>query len=111
MWFANKASQIQHACNYGKVTILTSPVDGDRETHHVLKIVYQYQGCFWYADISHISPNMYHPVKKCPMKNIYEKAMARTQQLHRAGYTVVSIWECQWKEKLKKNPDIARIVI
>ena len=86
---------IKHAMNGGEVKICGSKVDGYDET---TKSVYQFNGCFW-----HGCPKCYHEdtvnnVKKETMGDILTKTKERTEFLEGAGYTVISVWECEWKK-------------
>ena len=105
----NLEPPIQHARNGGEVTVLSRPVDGYRE-YRGRKYVYDFMGCLFHGHISHMNPHMFHPFRKCPMKNLHDATMARIQELRKAGYIVKYIWQCEWNEKLKKDKALTNVV-
>jgi G:T-mismatch repair DNA endonuclease (very short patch repair protein) len=40
----------------------------------------------------------------------YEETMARLQRIRDAGYTVISIWGCEFRKQLRDNPDLERVL-
>ena len=45
-----------------------------------------------------------------PFQDIYEISQHKVQQLREQGYTVVQIWECEWKRLKETNPEIQSFV-
>ena len=106
----NLSPQIRHARNGGEVRVLGKPVDGYRESRDGEKTVYRFLGCFFHCHKTHVSLNRLHPLSKTNMGDIYNRTVARTQELRKAGYTVIEKWECDFNLELKKVPKIKDIV-
>ena len=85
----NLHPQIRHARNGGEITILGLPVDGYRETSPNDRVVYRFLGCWFHGHISHISPDMIHPLSKVKMHSLYSKTVERTKKLKENGYSVI----------------------
>ena len=100
---------IRHARNGDEKVILGRAVDGWRETLQHREQVFEFMGCYYHACQRCTSREMLHPHRKLPMGQIYDETMARLQQLRNAGYEVIVMWECQWKEMLKRQ-DVAAVV-
>ncbi|XP_039294128.1 uncharacterized protein LOC120353641 [Nilaparvata lugens] len=90
---------VRHALNCGEAMICGSKVDGYCEQ---TKTVYQYHGCFWHGCSRCYRPDTINNVNRESMGDLYIKTCHRTEQLQKAGYTVVEMWECEWVNKYKK---------
>jgi hypothetical protein len=55
-------------------------------------------------------PNRDRPIGKTieTLQGRYEETMARLQRIKDAGYTVVSIWECEFRNLLLQNPGLEK---
>lgn len=103
------ADPIRTATNGGEVRVYTPAqsflVDGYDENTHT---VYEFNGCLW------------HGCPKCyPKRNLFSKlhddrtfeelwqaTIAKAQILRTEGYTVETMWECQWRKLKKQDDDI-----
>jgi hypothetical protein len=88
---------IAHAQNGGEVKIGTRkiPVDGfDPAT----QTVYQFHGCFIHGHTACYDENKahpYHPGKT--FGDIHRKTEGISDYIRSCGYTLIEIWECDWK--------------
>ena len=59
---------------------------------------YQFNGCYSHGHPCSTNNGVsIHSTKKIPMKQIYDQTVAHEEYLHRLGYNVKSVCECQWK--------------
>jgi hypothetical protein len=107
-WLAyiGRTRKIIHAGNGREVHlagVLNVKVDGYRqETNEGL----EYLGCFWHGCLC--MPNRHKPIGNTEetLENRYEETMARLQKIKDAGYTVVSIWGCEFRKLLHNTPGL-----
>ena len=68
--------------------------------------VFEYLGCFWHGCTC--VPNRHKPIGTTEetLLNRYEETEARLKKIENAGYTVVSIWGCQFRKLLRENPGL-----
>ena len=77
------------------------PVDG---YCHDTKTVYEFNGCYWHG----------HGCSEQTSKDIsdftatarQERTELKREYLEHLGYTVVSIWECEWRKQVNRDPSI-----
>ena len=86
---------IVHASNGGEKRICGAKVDGFDSSSNT---VYQFHGCFWHGCPDCFDEETTNRVNHECMGDLYQKTVERTEQLQRAGYTVVEMWECKWKK-------------
>ena len=100
-----KGFHIQHARNGGEVRVEGRLVDGLYGEKHV----YQFHGCFWHGCPS-CFPNRstVNSVNQCTMNELYQKTELFTSHLKGKGYTVNEKWECEFKNELKKDPQLEK---
>lgn len=67
------------------------------------KTVYEFNGDSWHGNLSIFNPNDINPITKTTYGKLYQKTLEREQLLKEAGYTVISIWESDFKKILKEN--------
>ncbi len=101
----NLTPPIQHSRNGGEVVLLGKPVDGYREVDGV-KHVFEFYGCFFHGHEKHITRSTTHPYKKCSMGYIYDLTMLRLKRLRDNGYSVTTMWECEFDELVKQDPSM-----
>ena len=93
-WLEYTASQtqhhIQHARNGGEATVCGLKVDGYCAA---TKTVYEFNGCYW------------HGCQKCFPKHTarFQKQQQKEIYLRSQGYTVVSMWECSFRDMEASN--------
>ena len=108
-WCAQQQN-IQHAGNAGEYCIPTVGfVDG---YCHDTRAVYEFQGCF-----THGCPTCYPNRHEThvrhydrTMQDVYETTQQKIQHLREQGYTVVQMWECEWKRLKDTSPYIRTFV-
>ena len=92
---------IQHEHN-GKEVRLSDrhlPVDGFCVKNQT---VYQFNGCYWHGhQCSSNNGVTIHPTRKIATKQLHEQTVAREEYLKKLGYTVRSVWECEWKQTVQ----------
>ena len=108
-WCAQQQN-IQHAGNAGEVRIPTVGfVDG---YCHDTRTVYEFQGCFTHG-CPRCYPNRHETHVRHydrTMQDVYETTQQKIQHLREQGYTVVQMWECEWKRLKDTSPDIRTFV-
>ena len=104
---------IQHAKNKGEMTLLIAcqpmRVDGYNAT---TRTVYEFHGCFFHGCPA-CFPNRHVPLKmhdRQTMADLYLRTQARDRAIQQAGYTLVTQWECKWKQLKATRDDIQGFV-
>ncbi|KAJ8298574.1 hypothetical protein KUTeg_022634 [Tegillarca granosa] len=107
MDFLNQnGAQIQHRLNCGQEKYVGKyPVDGYDVSENT---IYQFQGCFFFFPWTQC---MYgnSQYKKQEMVE-YKRTQNTTNYLKHQGYNVVEIWECDYKELCRQNPQINDLI-
>ena len=98
--------EIQHAGNSGEVKIGQYKVDGFHRMGSDT-IVFEFNGCVWHGCKCIKKRDILHPYNKKTMDELLAQTAEKERRLREWGYQVVSIWECQWREQILGNPDIA----
>jgi hypothetical protein len=70
-------------------------VDGLNPT---TKTVYEYLGDYWHGNPAKFDPTGINTISKLSYGELYARTLQREKSLKDAGYTVVSIWESEWKQ-------------
>ena len=104
------ADHILHVRNAGEQCITTPTksyfVDGINPASN---IIYEFHGCFWHGCTTCHSNNR-HCKHACnpdrTMDELYRATLAKEQTLRTAGYTVVTMWECQWQKLVDTNAEV-----
>ena len=102
---------IQHAGNAGEYRIpgTNFHVDGFDFTTNT---VYEFHGCFWYG-CPRCFPNRHETHLRHydrTMQDVYETTQQKIQQLREQGYTVVEMWESDWRRLKDTSPNIRTFV-
>ena len=110
-WCQQPFHNIEHAGNAGEVRIPGTHfhVDGFDGTTNT---VYEFHGCFWHG-CPRCYPNRHEAHLRHydrTMQDVYETTQQRIQQLREQGYTVVEMWECDWRRLKDTSPDIRTFV-
>lgn len=94
--------QGNHSSKYSKQFRIESPIKGkyyDADGYYeLLKIIFEFHGC-WFHGCETCFPNrksMNTLIKKT-YEELFNKTKERTSFLREKGYTVIEIWECEWK--------------
>ncbi|XP_059489271.1 uncharacterized protein LOC132204662 [Neocloeon triangulifer] len=91
---------LQHAGNGKEKVIGGAPVDGfDPDTG----TIYQFHGCWFHCCVD-CFPNATSSPRGTGIE-VRSKTYARTKFLRDQGYTVVEMYECKWKEKMKSEAE------
>lgn len=99
---------IKHALNGGEQIICGAKVDGFDENSNT---VYQYHGCFWHGCEKCFSECTINNVNKEEMGDLYSKTKERSDQIKKAGYNLIEMWDCNWiKSKQYKNSEKPEII-
>lgn len=70
-------------------------VDGYSPKSHT---VYEFYGDFWHANPHVFDHALKHPKLKGTYGDVYSRTIEREKKIIQSGYTVVSIWESDWKK-------------
>lgn len=105
-WMSRDGRVIRHAKNGGEMQIGPYTVDGyDEETH----TVYEFYGCYWHGCPT-CHPELEtqtHPHRSdCTYGALYQQTLIREHQLREQGYEVVTIWEHDFDQEIKNNPNL-----
>jgi hypothetical protein len=88
------------------VKICGSKVDGfDKKSN----TVYQYYGCFWHGCTKCYSSDFIYNKNKTTMEDLYEKTIERSEQLKKAGYNLIEMWECEWTKSKEYKKEMKQI--
>lgn len=63
--------------------------------------VYEFNGDYWHGNPKKFNPDDINPRTKTTYGILYKKTIEKQKFLEKNGYTVVSIWESEWKTKRK----------
>ena len=111
-WCIQEQSQdIQHARNAGEYRIPGTNFHADGYCHDT-QTMYEFQGCFTHGCPT-CHPNRHEKHARHNdriMQDIYETTQHKVQQLREHGYSVIQIWECEWKRLKETNPEIQSFV-
>ena len=101
---------LKHALNSGsgEIKIGRFRVDGfDSSTD----TVYEFHGCFWHGcDKCVTNRYLLHPVRGVTMAKLYDDTLQRQILLENEGFIVKVMWECEWSERKRTDPEVRTIV-
>ena len=61
--------------------------------------IYEFHGCYWHG--CHCKRNLLDEDDITMLEERYNKTLERENFIKEQGYTLIVMWECQWKEKRK----------
>ncbi|KAG8177809.1 hypothetical protein JTE90_021142 [Oedothorax gibbosus] len=104
-WVAHQESiTICHALNgAGEVKVGGISVDGFCQS---TRTIYQFHGCFFHGCLQCFNPDVVNPVTSYTMKLLNDKIRENTEKLQRQWFTVVEMWEHDFKAEKKNNADL-----
>lgn len=113
-WLSRTQSlNIQHACNGGEHAIRHRDnvfhVDGyDPHTH----TVYEFHGCYWHGCPTCFPDRdkQHYKLGEQTARDLYEVTLKKEAILREQGYIVHIMWECEWTQKKKEDPDLEALV-
>ena len=83
-----------------QVSLLGKRVDGFDPLNN---IIYEFYGDFWHGNPNQFNPNAINPILKKTYGELYSNTLKREEKLRDAGYTVISIWESDFKKLLASS--------
>ena len=106
VWLSLKAVEtgrfIEHAGNTGERLVAGYRVDGYAEP----AMVYEFYGCLYHGCVKcYLRRACKSPVSDMTYDELYVRTMRREAVLTSAGYTVESIWECEFDAAMKLRND------
>lgn len=105
-WMSRDGRVIRHVKNGGEMQIGPYTVDGYDEENHT---VYEFYGCYWHGCPT-CHPELEtqtHPHRSdCTYGALYQHTLIRDYQLREQGYEVVTIWEHDFDQEIKNNPNL-----
>ena len=89
--------------NGGGQRISGNYVDGYHTESHT---VFEFYGCYWHGCPTHFADrNRGHHC--LAMHQLIILTLGKSEELRRAGYQVVEVWECEYDKRYKEDPDFA----
>ena len=95
-WLNSISDDIQHAENKSEFKIPNiGKVDG---YNHKTNTVYEFHGCFWHGCQKCYKSDYVNPINYTKASDLYSKTIERSLAIRNAGYNLVEIWKCDFKE-------------
>ena len=92
---------VRHAFNGGELRIQGMLVDGMDTTG---RVAYEFNGCFYHGCLSCFPKNRFDTTRRGgdrTLQECFEATLAKRKRLEAAGWIVVTMWECEWKNRIK----------
>jgi len=70
---------------------------------YINKIIYEFYGDYWHGNINKYNPDKFNERAHKTYGELYNNTIKREMIFKNAGYTVISIWENDWKNYANKN--------
>ena len=88
-------------------------VDGylEKENEEEEDLVFEFYGCVFHGCPKCTPPKGKSYYNYRTFEDLYTETMNREQDLHDAGYKVVSIFECEWKEELSNHEETRQMYL
>jgi hypothetical protein len=93
-----KVPNLEYALNKGEHSIKNSRYKADGYDPHT-NTIYEFHGCFWHG-CSCKKNNLDESIKLI-QEIRYRKTLEREEFIKSQGYSLITMWECQWKNLLK----------
>ena len=111
-WIQREAKErgieIKHALKGGEQRISGHYVDS---YHEDSQTVFKFYGCYWHECPTHFPERNRVQHHQClNMHQLYIMTIGKREELKRAGYQVVELWECDYDKRYKENPDFRSLV-
>src|SRR5271165_5310284 len=68
----------------------------------ITNTVYEFYGDYWHGNPSKYDKHKTNPKTKTTYNELYQDTILREKKLIKAGYNIISIWESDYKQYLKK---------
>ncbi|XP_055336572.1 uncharacterized protein LOC129587021 [Paramacrobiotus metropolitanus] len=98
---------VQSVINSSEYRVGPYYVDGYSQD---INMVYEFYGCRFHGCPKCVAPTTMHPFRNLPMSDIYKETMDREDYIRSQGYSVTCIWEHDFDEELKSNPEMRAFV-
>ena len=99
---------IQHALNGGEVKMGPYYLDGYEEDTNT---AYEFMGCWSHGCIKcYRDRDKVHAYSLRTMEELYNSTLIRVKELREQGITVVQMWECDFDQKCKTDPEYRDLV-
>ena len=72
----------------------------------ILKIAYEFYGDSWHGNLVIYNPNDINTANHKTYGQLYQEMLEKEQLLKEAGYTIVSIWESDFRKEFREQLDI-----
>ena len=98
--------RISHARNGGEVRLgqHNLPVDG---FCHETRTVFQFHGCYWHGHPCGKNKDTFvNKVRGLDFAHLYKDTVRKENYLRELGFTVETIWECEWERQVRASADI-----
>ena len=109
---AKRREFIHHRLNEGEHRIgqHSIPVDGMCFKSNT---VYQFHGCYWHGHCCGLDKGKeqdMHPQKEVTFEILREETKLKDDYILSLGYNLVTIWECEWNDFKKQDPQCSTFV-
>ena len=102
-WMMHKHNcHIRHKLNYGEKAIVKFFVDG---WDPISGKIWEFNGCWHHGHSCYLNREQFNTQLNVPMSTLYEQTLKRKQELTSMGYTVIDIWECEFKHQCENGPE------
>ena len=72
--------------------------------------------CYWHGHECQLNrgpdgeQKIYNDTRKCSMRELHEETVKNNNYLRQLGYTVVEMYECEWREMKAKNKSLQQFI-
>ena len=66
--------------------------------------MYEYLGCRFHGHTCLQDRTLRDPRTRMSLKKLYDRTIARLQEIRTLGYSIISIWECHYDKLITTNP-------
>ena len=79
--------------------------------HEESRTVFEFYGCYWHGCPTHFPDRNRVQHHQClTMHQLYILTIGKSEDLRRAGYQVMELWECDYDKRYKEDPDFRSLV-
>ena len=106
-WLSHRRGiEIKHARNYGEQRVGPYKVDGMAG-----KTVFEFYGCLWHGHPQCFKEREKNiPGSSLTVEDAFQHTLQRKEYLEKAGYVLEEIWECEYHQLLKTDPEMKAFV-
>ena len=104
----SKGINVQHKLNTGKEKkVGPYPVDGFDQEHNT---IFQFNGCYWHGHLCWLTKSVKDTSWHNERQQRYNKTLETSAYLRSKGFHVVEMWECQFREQMRNDPNLKAFV-